>query len=82
MWVTTAAPRPRYAPHMTEPRNDDASEGPPREIVGACQRCGVLFLAGAAGVPAVRQVVHAHEIVCPGGTRAGEAVDPFEALKD
>ena len=48
------------------------------ETVGACTVCGVKF-AGSDGRRAlVEEVLRVHQSICPGGTRGGHVVAPFE----
>jgi hypothetical protein len=46
--------------------------------VGACSVCGVTFAASAGRRALVEEVLRVHQSICPGGTRAGHVVAPFE----
>lgn len=56
------------------------SEGVALTAVGACESCGVTFLAQPAHVKGVREILRVHRSVCPGGNRAEEVVAPAESL--
>lgn len=48
--------------------------------VGACETCGVTFLAQPAHQTSVREILRVHRNVCPGGDRTAEVVAPAETL--
>jgi hypothetical protein len=56
------------------------SDGMSLTAVGVCESCGVTFLAQAAHVTSVREILRVHRNVCPGGNRADEVVAPTEHL--
>lgn len=58
---------------MSAPSRSDDAPVP----VGVCERCGVTFLGTPAMQTAVAEVLRVHVLVCPGGGRHGEQVQPF-----
>ncbi|MCW5889969.1 MAG: hypothetical protein KIT14_05395 [bacterium] len=48
--------------------------------VGACETCGVTFLAQPGHASSVREILRVHRNVCPGGDRSTEVVAPAETL--
>jgi hypothetical protein len=59
---------------------DQVSTASPQVSVGSCPRCGVSFSAPVESQALGRAILHAHETVCPGGSRDFEVVAPLDAL--
>jgi hypothetical protein len=43
-----------------------------------CGACGVGFIGAHGDAHLLTEVLRVHEIICPGGERAGELVTPFD----
>ena len=48
------------------------------QTVGTCVVCGVKFAGSTERRSLVEEVLRVHQSICPGGTRGGHIVAPFE----
>jgi hypothetical protein len=46
--------------------------------VGTCAVCGVAFAAYEQRREHVEEVLRVHQSICPGGSRAGHVVEPYD----